>query len=326
VVAPVVGLGVAVHGGALGYVATLALLQVVATGLAIGASRPQLLRRGDGPRLADALGFALPLVPQQAASLLLAIGDRVVVQRYLGSVATGRYSAAYAVGSLGVMVASALNQVWMTRIYRLGDGAADLAALDAARDRVLRLAAVVTVGVAAGAPLLYRLWLPGAFRGGQLDLVTSLVACSLLPFAAYGTNLWTALRLGASGRLAAATIVAAAVNLGLNVLLVPPLGLVGSALATLIGYGLLAVAASRWVIGPASRWSCRPRSWLAVAAAGAVAVGQSLVSGGTAVDVLRAALTAAAVVALLVVVHRGRAGRGTDWAISEVWARFGSTP
>ena len=43
-----------------------------------------------------------------------------------------------------------------------------------------------------------------------------------------------------TGRLAVLALIAAAVNIGLNFVLIPPFGIVGAAFATAIGYGVLA--------------------------------------------------------------------------------------
>jgi len=309
--APVLGLVVAAHGGgALAYLVTMAAVQGVATTVGLVAARPRVPRRQDLRRLGDDLRFAVPLVPQQASSILLAMGDRVVLERLLGSAANGRYSVAYAVGSLGITVASAVNQVWMTRVYSLGGGSADLAALAVARRQVQLLGAAATVGVAAGAPLLYAWFLPASFHGGGLALVTALVAVGLVPYGWLVTDQWTVLRNGATGRLAVVTLAAAAANLALNVVLVPVLGLVGSALATVLGYGALAIAV-RYLAGAAP---CAGRRWpvaLAAATAMALAVSQSELPAGGSTVAVRLVLVTGSAAALLAVVHLQRRSRSS---------------
>src|SRR5207244_3447471 len=71
-------------------------------------------------------------------------------------------------------------------------------------------------------------------------LAVAIVVCTAIPFAAAMSH--TRLLLAESRTLpvAVATIAAAAANLGLNLLLVPALGINGSAIATLLSYALLA--------------------------------------------------------------------------------------
>ena len=111
--------------------------------------------------------------------------------------------------------------------------------LDASRDALYRLLRPIVFGLSVGAPLVLRVWAPPQYRPDELVLLTSLVIVSAVPYTAGLGASRTLLSSGRSRAVAVMTVVAAAGNLGLNLLLVPIIGLEGSALATLLAYGLL---------------------------------------------------------------------------------------
>ena len=202
--------------------------------------------------------FGLPLVPQQLSGFILGVGDRVVVRHVLGSAAVGRYSVAYNVGSLGFILLVLVNQAWLPRIYAVADRVARSRLLASSRDMMNLLLIPVALGLAAGAPLVLAVWVPQSFHPAQLTKIVAIVAVCTFPFGQFVANLRALMSESRTGRAAVATLVAAAVNIGLNIVMVPFLGITGSAIATVLSYALCA----RLTRPPASA-ACRspvPRS------------------------------------------------------------------
>jgi O-antigen/teichoic acid export membrane protein len=187
-----------------------------------------------------ALRFGLPMIPQQLSGYILAAGDRVVVKHDLGSVATGRYSVAYNIGSIGVILLVFVNQAWIPRIYAVRGPLTRARLIGGSRDIMNLLMAPVVVGIAAGSPFIVRLWAPPSFRPNDLTLVVAVVALSTFAYGYFLANLRALMSEGETGRAAMMTLLAAVVNIGLNLALVPPLHLLGSAIATVLSYALLA--------------------------------------------------------------------------------------
>ena len=184
--------------------------------------------------------FGLPMVPQQLSGWILGVGDRVVVRHVLGSVAVGRYSVAYNVGSLGFILLVFVNQAWMPRIYAVADRVARSRLLASSRDMMNLLLIPVVCGLAAGAPVVLGVWVPQSFHPAELTPIVAIVAICTFPFGQFLANLRALMSEGRTGRAAVATLVAAAVNIGLNVVMVPFLGITGSAIATVLSYALCA--------------------------------------------------------------------------------------
>jgi len=98
----------------------------------------------------------------------------------------------------------------------------------------------VVLGLAAGAPLVLEVWVPKSFHPAELTQIVAIVAVCTFPFGQFVANLRALMSESRTGRAAVATLVAAAVNIGLNIAMVPFFGITGSAIATVLSYALCA--------------------------------------------------------------------------------------
>jgi O-antigen/teichoic acid export membrane protein len=184
--------------------------------------------------------FGLPMVPQQLSGFILGVGDRIVIRHVLGSAAVGRYSVAYNVGSLGFILLVFVGWAWMPRIYAVADRVARSRLLASSRDMMNLLLIPVVCGLAAGAPIVLGVWVPKSFHPAELTPIVAIVAICTFPFGQFQANLRALMSEGRTGQAAVATLAAAAVNIGLNLVMVPFIGITGSAIATVLSYVLCA--------------------------------------------------------------------------------------
>jgi O-antigen/teichoic acid export membrane protein len=119
------------------------------------------------------------------------------------------------------------------------------------RDALYALLVPVLAGLGIGAPVLLHIWAPASYRPDDLLVVVALVSSTSVALAGSMAHTRVLLAEGRTLPVASATLLAAALNLALNLVLVPVLGLEGSALATLLSYAamqaLLAKATRRGV-------------------------------------------------------------------------------
>lgn len=216
-----------------------ALLQVVAAIAGLVLAPPHRLRIADAPMLRAALTYALPLVPAVLGLLILSTADRLMIQAALGADAVARYQVAYNVASGPILLLGVLNTAWMPRFFALAEDGERAAVLAASRDLLYRLLVPLVAGVAIGAPFVLRVWAPPSYRPEELYWVFSLVVIAAVPFAAQLALHRALVAAGHTGVVAVAVCAAAVANLLLNLVLLPPLGLAGAALATVAAYGLL---------------------------------------------------------------------------------------
>ena len=185
--------------------------------------------------------FSIPIVPLPISIFVLSASDRFIILRDLGPGPTGRYQVAYKLGAVGISMLTFLNLAWLPRIFAIKDPHARAAVLAHSRDGFCRLLVPVTLGIALGGPIALRIWAPASFRTESLVPVIILVVTSTIPVCTSFIHSRLMLAEGRAGTVAIVTVVAALTNLGLNLVLVPHIGINGSALATLITYTALAV-------------------------------------------------------------------------------------
>ncbi len=215
--------------------------QAVAVLLALSTVTPHWRGLWDVRTVGATLRFSLPIVPLQLSTFVLSASDRFIILRDLGPGATGRYQVAYTLGAVGVSLLTFLNLAWLPRIFAIHDRHTRAEVLAASRDGLYRLLVPVTVGIALAGPILLRIWAPRSFRTEQLLPVIVLVVASTIPVCAAFVHSRVLLADGRSAVVAVVTIVAAGVNVAMNLALVPHLGINGSALATTVSYVVLAV-------------------------------------------------------------------------------------
>jgi O-antigen/teichoic acid export membrane protein len=129
----------------------------------------------------------------------------------------------------------------LPRIFGLTDAAVRTSVVAASRDALYRLLAPMMLGLALGTPILLLLWAPASFQPRDLVLLSCVVVVTAVPYAAVLSLTRSLLALGRSRVVAAAGLLAALANVGINLLLIPRLDLLGAAVGTFLAFGLMQV-------------------------------------------------------------------------------------
>jgi O-antigen/teichoic acid export membrane protein len=216
------------------------IVQACAVLLSLVTLRPRWQGLVDFHTVHATLRFSMPIVPLQISTFVLSAADRFVILRELGPGPTGRYQVAYTLGAVGVSMLTFLNLAWLPRIFAIKDRHTRAAVLADSRDGLYRLLVPVTIGIALGGPIALRIWAPASFRTHELIPVIIIVVISTIPVCTSFVHSRLMLSEGRSGIVGIVTVVAALVNIGLNLALVPVWGINGSALATTLTYCVLA--------------------------------------------------------------------------------------
>jgi O-antigen/teichoic acid export membrane protein len=214
-------------------------VQLVAMMVALVMTLPRIPLPRDRAMLRRALAFGLPLVPAVLSTFVLHSADRLMIQAELGSTAVARYQVAYNVGALPMLLLGVLNTSWMPRIFSFRESHERAAVIAASRDMLYRLLMPVLIGLAAGAPLVLRIWAPPEYEPETLLMVNAIVLASAVPYTAGLSATRTLMAEGRTGYVALAQGIAGTTNVGLNLALIPLLGLPGSAAATLLSLSIL---------------------------------------------------------------------------------------
>jgi O-antigen/teichoic acid export membrane protein len=225
------------------FLASLAAEALALAAFAWAVARQTPFRPSElSPSLLRAMAlFSVPMIGTELAWLLLSMGDRYVILHLLGAEAVGIYSASYnlcdyikiaSITALSTAAVPAYMRVW----ERQGREATERFIVDYGR---LHFAAAFGLGalVSACAAPLITILASSKYVAGAVIVPWLMLGMALESFAVIATA-GSMLRKRTSVLLLI-TVACAVLNLGLNYLLVPPLGLVGSALATLIAFGAL---------------------------------------------------------------------------------------
>lgn len=248
--------------------------------------------RFDSPLMKRLLRFGLPTMPAEASLYLLNFVDRIIIVRYLGLPEAGLYS-------LGVKFAQAVNVLvrgfqlaWPPLAYSIRDD-----------DEARRTYSVVVTLFVAGCSFvvvgiwLFARWIVRALTTPEFFASYEVIGLISAAVTLYALYMVMVVILGRTGRTEfnlPAAISALVVNVVLNLVLVPAMGIVGAALALVGSY--LVVIVLMYVF--TQRLFPVPYQWgrlarVVIAAAVLVGVGEALVpTSGLVGFLLRGALFA----------------------------------
>lgn len=239
----------------------------------------QWVRRFSIGHLRDALRYGLPLLPHGLSHWTLNLSDRLILAAFVAASTVGVYNVAYQLAApVGVL------------LIALRQGTMPLYAEAATRPRVrgdlgrivtlqAHLTGILGMTVALLGSTVVPLLFPTAY--GEAAAFVPLVALGFVFFGLYLIPVDAmSIMLGRTTWLWVPTALAAAVNVGLNLALVPALGAWAAALNTAIAYGILLVGVmvlrSR-AAGPRIPYDLR-RIAIGVGAAGAAYVAGALLT------------------------------------------------
>jgi O-antigen/teichoic acid export membrane protein len=232
----VVGLGLA--GAVFGYLINLLLIALLSTYYVlrdIGVIVPRFTE------LKAYLKYGLPLVPSSVSSWALGVSDRYIITFFLSVAWVGYYSPGYQLGWIISLLATPLTILVPTALYEYYD-----------TDRITEVKTIIKysvkyfLAVAVPAafvlsllskPILLALTTPAIATNGYL--ITPFTAISGVLF-----GVWSIIAIVLTFEKRTAIIgtiwvLGAALNIGLNLVLVPYFGIIAAALTTLVGYGFI---------------------------------------------------------------------------------------
>jgi O-antigen/teichoic acid export membrane protein/glycosyltransferase involved in cell wall biosynthesis len=184
--------------------------------------------------------FGMPLVPAALALWAVNFIDRLFIAVYKDQSEVGVYSVAVRVSSALVFLMIAFRTAWPAFAYSIDDDSHARRTYSYVLTYVVFVTSWVALGFGVLAPWIVRL------LAGNPSFYRAADAVPLLAFAGAAYTAYTVMAIG-SGRARKTqwnwviAAVAAAVNVGLNVILIPPYGMIGAAIATVAAYVALFV-------------------------------------------------------------------------------------
>ena len=243
-------------------------------GLAVGLRRLRVrlgrLRLRRPPR--EVTRFASPVVLVTFGMVALSLADRLILSLYVSDAAVGVYALAYAIVEQSlVLLFSILLATKFPELLRVFDAEGPeraAHALGRALEGCLAIAVAVGLPLALFGGEILRLVGGDAYARGDTSFIPLVVAGVVL----MGLAQYAAIPFQQARRTrpwAVAVGLAVVVNVGLNFLLVPRLGLLGAGIATAAGYAALAASSFALASRHIPRYLGAARVWAPAGAAAA---------------------------------------------------------
>jgi O-antigen/teichoic acid export membrane protein len=261
--------------------------------------REQLGLELDRPLLREMQRFGWPLVPSALALIAINFSDRLFIAHLASLAEVGRYELGSRIASAMVLLLTAFRMAWPGFAYSIEDEDEARHTYAFVLTYLVTIASWAALGLGLLAPWLVRLLAPTneAFWPGERVVAPLAFAAAL--FAGY---IVVSIGIGRARRTGFNWVVtgtAAAVNIGLNAVLVPKYGMEGAAAAAVVAFAVLFVFMS----AHAQRIYPVPYQWRRVITA--LATAGALIVAGKAADVPLAAAIALALAYPLILLPLG---------------------
>ena len=238
----------------------------------LGYRREQLGLQLSGPLLRQMNHFGLPLVPSALLLWVTNFSDRFFLVKLTDTSEVGLYSVGVRVASAMVLLLTAFRMAWPAFAYSIKSD-------EEAKQTyswVLTYLTVLSTWIATALALLSP-WIVAWLTTPQFESASQVVGPLSFAAVAFGGYIVLAIGIGRARRTQfnwVITGVAAAVNVGLNLALIPFYGMMGAAVATVAAYTVMFVGMAWW----AQRIFPVPYQWRRVLTA--VAAGVALSATG----------------------------------------------
>ncbi len=191
--------------------------------------------------------FSIPQIPSGILLWIIALSDRGFITHFIGLSASGVYSASYTLGSLLALLYGPIAFVLLptvSRLWELGQKNRVRKYMEYSTKLFVLLAVPAATGLyILSQPLLKSLTTAEYAVGGNLVFLVGLATICL---GIYQMNIYIILLVKKTPWLVPMVGLAAAVNIGLNIILIPRVGIIGAAISTIAAYFCLACIVTVW--------------------------------------------------------------------------------
>jgi len=189
--------------------------------------------------LKQLLRFGLPIVPANLAGWVLTFSDRFFLERYADLTQVGIYSVGYSIAGVLNMMMGWFNTAWAPYCYSVSKQQDAKAIYARVLTYTIFLCTLVGLGLSLFAGETLLLLTPPSYHGAA-----RIVPLIVLSYLFFEINYLIAFGLDLTGKTEYYPFVVGAgavFNLCLNLVLIPPFGMMGAAVATVLSYALLPI-------------------------------------------------------------------------------------
>jgi O-antigen/teichoic acid export membrane protein len=199
--------------------------------------REQLGVELDRPLLREMNRFGMPLVPSALFLWVLNFSDRFFLVKLAGPREVGLYSIGVRMASGIILLLAAFRTAWPAFAYSIQDDREAKRAYSYVLTYIVLITSWMALGLGVLAPWLVRLLTTEQFYSAE-----RVVAPLAFAAAAFGAYIVVVIGIGRARKTRSNWLItgaAAVLNVILNLLLIPPYGMIGAAIATIGAYAVL---------------------------------------------------------------------------------------
>ena len=180
------------------------------------------------------LKYSLPLIPNALCAQIINISDRLVISKFMGASANGVYSVSYKFPNMVETVYHYFYTAWSESASRVLTKGREKAEeyYQSLHNTISNLMFSVIVLMIAGMPIMFRVFIRGDYIRGYEYIWILLLAMYFDSLAKFYSGVFTALK--KTDVMAVSTLIAAIINLMINIGLIKHIGLYAAAGSTLI--------------------------------------------------------------------------------------------
>ena len=192
--------------------------------------------------------FSIPQIPSGALLWIIDSSDRYFITSFLGLTQTGIYSASYSIGSLISIIYIPISFVIFPVISNFWENG-EIASVKKYLEYSTKIFLFAGIPCAAGLyilsrPMLQLLTTSEFLVGG--GILTFLIALSTIFLGIFQINLYIICLIEKTKFMPIIVGISAAINVILNIILIPKIGITGAAVSTIFSYMLLTVIVIVW--------------------------------------------------------------------------------
>ncbi|MBQ9886874.1 MAG: oligosaccharide flippase family protein [Lachnospiraceae bacterium] len=185
-------------------------------------------------KLKEMLVYSIPLIPNALCSQIIHLSDRLIIKGVMGASANGIYSISYKFPNIIETVYHYFYTAWSesaSRVFAKGKEEATKY-YQSLHDMIDNMIYSVILLMVAGMPVLFRVLVRGDYKQGFIYVPILMFAMYFDCMGKFYSGIFTALK--KTRIMAVSTVVAAIVNVAINLLMIHRFGLYAAALSTLI--------------------------------------------------------------------------------------------
>lgn len=187
------------------------------------------------------LKYSIPLIPNNLGAQIINISDRLIISKFMGASANGIYSVSYKFPNIIETVYHFFYMAWSESASRIINNTKEKVNeyYQSLYDIINNFIFSIILLMTAGMPIIFKIFVKGNYASGFIYVPILLLAMYFDCIAKFYSGIYTALK--KTKIMATSTVIAAIINVMVNIIFIKVWGLYAAAISTLIAEFLLMI-------------------------------------------------------------------------------------